>query len=313
MAVSPQSQQPQQPKLPPVGPAWAGTLMGTSIASTLSLIHGWTWLAYGFLVIATVVLAVLSIGWLRHRNPGFHQEFMGPWGMVAMGVLALGAAWTGVTGMWIFQLIAYAIALPLGLITCLWQLRKFSGAPTFLWGLGLVAPMVAATSGGQLSAAGVLPRAFWVISVGCFALSFLTAVPTFARVYLALIRRTTSIPASMAGSTWIPLGIAGQSTAAAQVLFFGDKAAVIYGTTFFVVAIPMFIYAAYRYWGAAFTWANYSPAWWGATFPIGTMSLGCHYLSLATGLGWWDALSKIFLALVIIHLSLNAVRALKTA
>lgn len=302
--------------LPPAGPAWAGSLMGTSIAATLTRTHGLPVISDVFLLAATGILAVLVVGWLRHRNPRFTQEFMGPWGMVSMGLLALGGAWAGATGNWSFQIAVFILATPLAVVACLWQLRRFAGAPTFLWGLGLVSPMVSATSGGQIHQAGILPddwsTVVWVIAVACFVLSLVTGVPLFALLYRATARGRTRIPAGLADTTWIPLGIVGQSTAAAQLLTLGgawDRVGVIYGCVMFALGVPMVIFAAARFWPAVARWADYTPGWWGSTFPTGTLSLGSHLLAESTGLALWDVVSRGFLALLLLHWTASAARA----
>ncbi|GAB3703729.1 TDT family transporter [Corynebacterium nasicanis] len=277
---------------PPAGPAWAGSLMGTSIAATLSLAHGLVWPGRALLVVATALLLTFLLGWLRHRNPGFGQKFMAPWGMVSMGIMALGTAWTTATGNVAPQLLAWLVGMPLGVVTCLWQMRRFTGAPTFLWGLGPVAPMVAATSGGQL--ASLLPEPWGppveAVALGCFLLSLLTGVPVFIRVFAARPR----LPAAFAGTAWIPLGIIGQATAAAHLLIDAPLART-FGLTAFAVGIPLLLFAAGHFWGRAVRrWADYVPAWWGSTFPAGTLSLG------AAALGW-PQLSAAFLGLLLVH------------
>ena len=196
------------------------------------------------------------------------------------------------------------------------QLRRFSGAPTFLWGLGLVSPMVSATSGGQIHLAGVLPAGWssvvWVISVACFLLSLATGIPLFIRVYRAGWQGKLRIPAGLAGTTWIPLGIVGQSTAAAQLLSLGqnwDRVGIAHGYLMFALGAPMVIFAAARFWPSVVRWEPYTPGWWGSTFPTGTLSLGSHLLAEATGQGAWDIVSLGFLALLAVHWSVSAVRA----
>lgn len=285
--------------LPPAGPAWAGSLMGTSIAATLSLRHGLVWPGLALLAVATGLLLTFTVGWLRHRNPSFDQPFMGPWGMVSMGLMSLGSAWTAATGHLGPQLLTWVVGMPLAVVVCLWQLRRFSGAPTFLWGLAVVSPMVAATSGGQLALALPDPWAQPVraLALGGFVLSLVTGLPLFARVYAA----RPHIPASFAGTTWIPLGIVGQSTAAAHVLLDAHLAHP-YGLFMFALGVPLLLVAVRRFWGGAVRhWADYTPAWWGSTFPAGTLSLGAAYLG-------WEALSAGFLGLLLIHWGLCVAR-----
>ncbi|MDO5511880.1 hypothetical protein [Corynebacterium sp.] len=277
---------------PPAGPAWAGSLMGTSIAATLSITHGLPWMGMLLLAVATALLVTFTVGWIRHRNPGFHQQFMGPWGMVSMGVMALGSAWSTATDLVAPQLLTWLIGMPLAVVVCLRQLRRFEGELSFPWGLAVVSPMVAATSGGQLA---LLLDAPWAplihaIALGCFGLSLVTGLPLFARIYAARPR----IPAAFAGTAWIPLGIIGQSTAAVHVLVDAPLAHT-YGLVMAALGVPMIAYAVWHFWGRAIrTWAEYSPGWWGSTFPAGTLSLGALYLG-------WDQVSAAFLGLLLVH------------
>lgn len=292
----------QTSQLPPAGPAWAGSLMGTSIAATLSHLHGFDWLSRALLAAATILFVVFTVSWVRRRNPQFAQEYMGPWGMTSMGILALGSAWTGCTGHWGAQILSWVVATPLAVAVCLWQLRKFHGAPSFPWGLALVSPMVAATSGGQI--AQVVDASwsgfFHGVGVACFLLSLVTGVPVFVRVYADVVRGRLHLPATFAGTAWIPLGIVGQSTAAAQLLF-PHGVAHAYGLVMFTLGVPALAYAAYRFWPAALRWAEYSPGWWGSTFPAGTLSLGSWLMG-------WHTLSAVFLGLLLVHWAACAVR-----
>lgn len=273
--------------------------MGTSIAATLTLMHGLVWPGLALLLLATGLLVAFTFGWLRHRNPSFTQEFMGPWGMVSMGVMALGSAWTTATDLLTPQLITWLIGMPLAVVVCLRQLRRFHGAPSFLWGLAVVSPMVAATSGGQLALVLDSPWAqvIHIVALGCFVLSLVTGVPLFIRVYVARPR----IPAAFAGTAWIPLGIVGQSTVAAHVVFASPRADT-YGIVMLTLGMPMIAYAAWHFWGRAVRrWAEYTPGWWGSTFPTGTLSLGAAYMG-------WEQVSAGFLGLLLVHWALCVAR-----
>lgn len=292
------------PKLPPIGPAWAGILMGLSIAASLSHAHGVPVLPGALFVAATVVLVAIALGWARYRNPDFSQGGLGAWGMVAMGVLAHGSAGASVTGLEVWQAACWIAATPLGLWACLRQLRGFFGPPAFTWGLALVAPMVSATSGAQLWERGYYGDWMWWTALGCFGLSLLVGVPTFAKVYLS---RPAVAPA-MAGTYWIPLGIVGQSTAAAQILLPASPAAV-YGAAVLGLGVPLAVYAMVQYYPSVAGFADYAPGWWGATFPVGTLSLGALLLADTTGNGDLVTLSAALLLLLYAHLLLAAVRA----
>lgn len=291
--------------LAPPGPAWAGSLMGTSIFAILCHVHAVAYLPGLLLAIAVGALVFIVFGWLWFRNPKWHSHLMPPWGMFAMGLLAIGSAATAVTGQLGWQVASWWIATPLAIVVCGLQLRGFPGAPTFQWGLALVAPMVAATSGGQLShevAGGVGGWHMWYDYAGlfCFVLTLVTALPIFTRCYLEAVRGRLVIPRTLAGTAWIPLGVVGQSTAAAQVLFPG-RIAVIYGFFMLLAGIVPAIYAFFHFLRAVVSWAGYSPGWWGSTFPVGTLSLGSHLLALSTGFGWLNIISMVLLGLLAVH------------
>lgn len=280
--------------LPKFGPAWAGALMGTSIASSLTGLHGFHVAQLVFALIAAGLLIVFTVG-VRNEPPR-HQN-MAAWGMYTMGLLACGSAWTALTGNDVFQLISWWIGAPLAIIVCLWQLwglwkqSHHYTEPAFPWGLALVSPMVAATSAGQLAAhhgefyhyAGEL----------CFFLTFFTAIPLFLCCYWSRTRPR----GAAAGTAWIPLGVIGQSTAASTLLFDAH----LYGLIMFTLGVPCVLYAMYCFYEAVLHWAPYGPGWWGSTFPVGTLCLGA----------WdegWHTLSLALLVLLLLHWGVCAVR-----
>lgn len=298
--------------------------MGISIAATLSHVHGTrlgsaplTYLSYAFLAAATCVFFVLTVGFLRHRNPAFAQPFMAPWGMAVMGTLALGSAWTTATGSVWPQAVSWLLATPVGFVVGVWQLRRFIGEPQFLWGLALVTPMVSATSGAQLAGSAQIPEwlhtPIWAVALACFAFSFVTAVPLFAYLYFQLRRRRLHIPPQLAGTNWIPLGVVGQSTAAAIILTNDSRFSAVgigYGVAMLAVGIAPAVYAAYKYWSATLHWPTYTPGWWGATFPVGTLCLGTHTLGTSTATAWLDVVSVAFLVVLALHIAIATAGAL---
>ena len=151
------------------------------------------------------------------------------------------------------------------------QWRKFVGSPNFQWGLALVVPMVAATNAAQLGFIG--------LGRFSFILVWIIGVPVFVYVYFALMRRRTTIPVLLGHTAWIPVGVVGQSTAAAQLLFpqgFG----LAYATVMLPLGAAACVFALYHEFRTVRAWAPYNPAWWGATFPVGTMSLGTHFVAV---------------------------------
>ncbi|WP_051890915.1 TDT family transporter [Corynebacterium jeikeium] len=309
-----------KPDLPPLGPGWAGAVMGLGITASLMDIHLSSTLehlpAELMLGVATLLALALTVGFLRHRNPGFHSSAMPAWGMASMGILALGSAYSLIFGAWPVHAFCWAVGTVLGAITCVKFIRYLfvsRPAPAFTWGLPLVAPMVAATASAQLAPhAGAWGSAVHGIGVACFALAWVTAVPTFAFVYA---RTFPTIPTQFATTAWIPLGLVGQSTVAAQLLA-GEQwhfRAMVYGIVMLSVGIPLACYAICQHWGTALGGAPmpYNPTWWASTFPVGTCCLGTHTLAekstnselLAWDLGWMDTISAALLVLLLLHVA----------
>ena len=302
--------------LPPLGPGWAGAVMGLGISSTLIDVHVTPLLgsapSKAMLGAATILAISLVFGFLKHHNPGFRAADMPAWGMVSMGILSLGSAYSLIYDSWSVHTLCWAIGTVLGAVTCIRFLMFLicdrPSAPAFTWGLPLVAPMVAATSSAQLAPhAGEWGSIVHSIGVISFALAWLTGVPTFAFVYLRTIPK---VPTSFAATAWIPLGLVGQSTAGAQLLA-GEQwhfRAMVYGVAMLGLGIPLAIYAISKHWGAALgsTPMSYNPTWWASTFPVGTSCLGSHTLStqpaaLTLGMGWMDTISAALLVLLLVH------------
>lgn len=282
----------QAPALPGPGAAWGGSVMGLSITGTLLGIHVDTVAGAAVTVLAAVMLTVLLAGAVR--TPAFND--LPAWSMMTMGILSLGSAadttlgWAGVHVVsWVAGSVASGVVM---LAQCLRFLRGEVPA-TFPGVLPLVTPMVAATNAAQLGQP--FPGAL------CFAASLLTAVPAFARVYLCAGRHP---PAETAATTWIPLGVVGQSSAAALLLTDGATVGVAYAVTVLCLGIPAAGWAAANHWGALTQRPTPNPAWWAATFPVGTCSLGTHTLAATTGVAWVDTVSAGLLVLLCIHVAL---------
>lgn len=271
---------------------------------------------------ATLLALALAVGFIKYRNPGFYASDMPAWGMVSMGILALGSAYSLIVNAWPIHAFCWAVGTVLGVITCVRFLHflifNHHPAPAFTWGLPLVAPMVAATSSAQLAPhAGDWGSTVHGIGVTCFVLAWAAAVPVFAFVYL---RTFPKIPTSFATTAWIPLGLVGQSTAAAQLLA-GEQwhfRTMIYGIAMLSVGIPLAVYALIKHWGAALggTPMSYNPTWWASTFPVGTCCLGTHILStqpaaLAWGMSWLNGISAALLVLLLVHVAWAAFGVIK--
>ena len=314
------TRRPTRTALPPVGPAWYGAVMGTAILATLTqtLVPG-LWAARALLVLGWLLLVGLTAGFaaraIRHPGTlaaGIRVGALPLWGMVSMGALAVGSATALVLPSWVPGLAGVAVGLDgvlwvlgtvLGLATAIGfaglLLRSQAGAPTTVWGLAVVPPMVSATVGAGLVPhlpTPVLQVGLLLITAVCFVLSLTLGVVIFAVAYHHHWR-VAGLAVAASTSAWIPLGVVGQSTAAAQVMAgsagpllpTGVAAALQdlandYGVLMLGLGVPL---AA---WAVAMTVRGFrrrmpfAPGWWSLTFPIGTLALGAHLLGIGSGL-----------------------------
>jgi tellurite resistance protein TehA-like permease len=177
--------------------------------------------------------------------------------------------------------------------------RSHAGAPTTVWGLAVVPPMVSATVG-----AGLVPHlsnqalqlSLLLVTAACFVLSLTLGAVIFTVAYHHHWR-VAGLAVAASTTAWIPLGVVGQSTAAVQAmagsagpLLPATVAAALqevandYGVLMLGLGVPL---AA---WAVAMTVRGFRrrmpfvPGWWSLTFPIGTLALGAHLLGVGTGL-----------------------------
>ncbi|WP_204211908.1 TDT family transporter [Corynebacterium urinipleomorphum] len=291
--------------LPPPGPAWGGSLMGTSIVSRLLVEENMMLGSAIFAAIACVILIALVVGFIRYRHPAWERTSMAEWSMFFIGVLALGAALSGLTGETAYRLIGFWIGAPVTVVTWAIQLTRFDGTPRFTWGLPLVGPMISASVAGWL--ARDYGEFYHVLGTIFFAMSILTAVPVFIRVYWAAWHRQVDLKGANSATAWVPLGVVGQSTTAMQILYPGPVS-IYYGLIALGIAIPLAIFAMFTFYPNVARWVDYSPAWWACTFPPGTVSMGGHQLALVNGSELLDAIALSIPVLLIIHWSLCSAR-----
>lgn len=309
---------------PAAGPAWFGSVMGSGILSTLLHLHsdripGATAASEVLLVVAWALMTGLTLAFAARcvREPGellssITDAARAPmWGMVSMGVLSVGsatatvvpAAAPGLTGAaWGADAVLWTAGTVLGLVTAFGFTAKLArgsaGSPSFVWGLPVVPPMVSATTGAALAGRLASPGAclaLLLVCVGCFFVALTLGVVLFAVAYHHTLRRDP-LPLAAAASTWIPLGIVGQSTAAAQSLVGPSArlvtaevagsvahAAHVYGAVVLVAGTPLFAWAAWSTVRGLVLRMPFAPGWWAMTFPVGTCALGAHLLGAGTG------------------------------
>ncbi|CAB1005998.1 C4-dicarboxylate ABC transporter [Corynebacterium diphtheriae] len=316
------SSQPQHLPLPGPGPVWFPSVMGTGILANLLQIHaerlpGAHDLALAILIVAWALLLFLSVGFIVRvmRDPQVFTASVRAmaalpfWSTVSMGYLSVGSAstvvipsylpqwhdsiWVVNTWMWVFGTV---VGVSTALVFAFRIIGVDRGDPTTVWGLAVVGPMVSSTTGANLAAHVPHGVVLWlqVASAACFFLSFYVGAVIFSCVYHHFWRVAT-IPVAASASAWIPLGMVGQSAAAAQAMAlqaehvlvqgFGQSVHQIahtYGWIMVVVGIPMVA------WACAVTLRGFrkrmpfSPGWWALTFPIGTLALGATLLGAGT-------------------------------
>lgn len=292
--------------LPPVGPAWFPVVMGTAILALLLQLHaggtpiGHLSAAIG-LILAWVLLACLGIGFARHcrrtsgalRGTLHTPASVAMWGTVAMAILATGSATlaVGEHAAWAVRVdaVLWSVGTLAGLATtAVFGWSVFRGAferPTMVWGLAVVAPMVSATGGATLATALPAPwrSLVWWICAMCFLVALLLAGAVFAAAYHHHLR-IAPLPLELSATSWIPLGVIGQSMAAATALGSGTPAesiAHVYGFAMLLLAVPVVGYAFATTLRGFARRMPFATNWWSLTFPIGTLSLGCHLLGAA--------------------------------
>ena len=275
--------------------------MGTSIVSRLLVEEGLNYPAAFFAALSCVVFAILTVGFAVYRKPSFGRTTMAEWSMYFIGILALGAALSGLTDNGLFRLIGFWIGGPVTVITWAIQLTRFAGKPRFTWGLPLVGPMISSSVAGFL--ARDYGEFYHLLGTVFFFMSILTAVPVFARVYWAAWQGKVDLSGANSATAWVPLGVVGQSTTAMQILYPG-KVSVLYGDVALIIAIPLAIYAMTCFYPNVARWTAYTPAWWSCTFPPGTVSMGGHQMALVNGSEWLDAIALSIPVLLIVHWSL---------
>lgn len=313
--------------VPPAGPAWFGAVMGTAILSTLtqtmhaSIPFGHE-LSLLMLVLSWVFLLSLTVLFIARiiKSPAVLADSISNsasaamWGMVSMGILSVGAAtatvipatWPALSHIvWTMDAAMWSLGTLIGIITALGfgahLIGRNIGSPTTVWGLAVVGPMVSATTGASLvphipSTEGRL----WMLVAlaACFFLSLFLGAMIFAVAYNHHWR-ISAVPLAATASVWIPLGVVGQSTAAAQAM--GRQAmqlatpevglavqhlANFYGYCMLTLGVPLIAWAAKMTVRGFANRMPFAPGWWALTFPIGTLSLGAHLLGELSGVGF---------------------------
>ncbi|WP_082553129.1 TDT family transporter [Phycicoccus sp. Root101] len=316
-----------RPVLPPAGPVWFSSVMGTGILATLLARDASQvpvlLVPASLLTLVGVLLLIgltASFGGRAARDPAVltntlrDPAVVPTWGTVSMGILSIGSALltvlpqlgahaaSGVPARWVVVTDAgcWVVGTGLGVVTAFGfatvLLRRNLRDPVPAWGLPLVPPMVSATTGAALipQVGPHVRMALLVAVVACFFLALFLGTLVFATAYHHHFRRA-ALPIAASASAWIPLGMVGQSMAAAQViasrssplltLSAADAArrlADAYGYVMLAVALPVVAHAVTMTVRGFRARMPFSPGWWALTFPIGTLALGTRLLGSST-------------------------------
>ncbi|MDO5060940.1 MAG: TDT family transporter [Actinomycetaceae bacterium] len=328
----------KQTTLPPAGPVWFPSVMGTGILTTLLIQHahrlpGATYLALVTLAIAWTLLIYLSGSFVRrgiHNPKHFKEAFTAPtvipfWGTVSMGYLSVGSAtatalphhWPNLAALaWQIDAVLWLIGALIGILSAFYfgarMVGTSLGTPNFVWGLAVVGPMVAATSGANLAThlPAHLGTPTLIFAMTGFMVSFTLGWAIFLQAYYQHLAGKP-LPLIASASSWIPLGLVGQSTAAVQAFATNSRQygagtlidtlqsfANWYGFAMFIVGTPLTIWATVVTVRGFIRRMPFTPGWWATTFPIGTLALGATALGQAVHsnlLIWVGALNTLIL------------------
>ncbi|RKQ33701.1 C4-dicarboxylate ABC transporter [Kocuria tytonis] len=334
--------------VPLPGPQWYGSLMGTGIAATLTQtlsgdLPGARALAVVLLVTGWFVFVGLTAAFAARiaRRPAVLAQtirdlpVLATWGMVSMGVLALGSAtatvvpahWPSLaSSAWAVDGVLWSVGTVLGILTALgFAVRLIGrdvGAPTTTWGLPIVPPMVSATTGAALVphlATRPAQLLLVIVAVACFFLALVLGMVVFAVAYHHHWR-VAPLPLAASTSAWIPLGVVGQSTAAAQALAVQAQHFVLpedagtltwlanlYGTVMLTLGVPLIAWATVMTLRGFRNGMPFSPGWWALTFPVGTVCLGLHGMAGGTGVRAFGIASDVVCLVLLFNWALCAV------
>ncbi|NLE80302.1 MAG: TDT family transporter [Rhodococcus sp.] len=300
-------------------PNWFAAVMGTGIISVVAAalpgdVTGARAISIAFAVLSALLLialtTALTITWIRDRERAVadaRSPQMFPfYGAVSMALLTVGAAVhhlapTSVT------VVLWSVGTALGLVTYVVMMVRLRGGyptePTLAWLLPIVPPMVSATGAAALIEhlpAGATRVAVLAAGYGFFVLALMGAFPPMVLVARHFLR--TGLPEVAATPTlWIPLGVVGQSVAAANLLGGASGSAVLrgfgvaYGCTVGAVGTVALVATVAVTVRAFADGLVFNPGWWSFTFPLGACALGANSLGVST-----DATALRYVALGIL-------------
>jgi len=333
-------------------------LRGTAAGAALDALALVAWVAAALLLL--VLLVASALHWARHpttaREYARHPVMANFYGAPAMGLLTVGAgahlvgervvgpvaALAVFAGLWV-------LGTALGLVTAvLVPFRAVVAAGTAAvpvpggtaptatpapgalpaWMMPVVPPMVSASTGALLVPevpAGQLRLAFLLLLAALFGLSLVAGLMTATLVHGRLLT-SGPLPVQAAPTTWITLGVVGQSMTAALLLATATAGVagaqvgqvvrvlgVVYAAAMGGFGALLLLLAAALTAHAARRGLRFSLTWWSFTFPVGTCVTGASALGAATGSLAVDALAVALFGLLLLAWAVVATRTARGA
>lgn len=324
-------------------PNWFTAVMGTGILAVAParLPDASPWLRNAGdalwridIVIFLLCCLLYAARWLFYFNEakrifrhGVMSMFLGaiPMGLATLinGLLVYGpASWGAETVPWAIALWRLDCGLAL-LVACAVPFLMFTRQThqledmTAVWLLPLVAPEVAAATGGLLLAAlppGPEARSILTICYSLWGMSMLPALGVLVILFLRMVLHR--IPGrDMAVSSWLAIGPVG--TGALALLQLGAQTPrLLAGTALDSVgplAHGLGVVGAFVLWGYGCWWLTiamlttlrylrdglpFNMGWWAFTFPVGVFALATLALARETGLGWMGEAGRLLVMML---------------
>lgn len=322
-----------------LGPNWYAPVMGTAIVGTagagLPGADGIPGLRTACTAVWALSLALLftllcarALHWTHHHDQAC-AHLLDPatapfYGCLAMaltavggGTLLVGRDWIGLPAALALDAVLFTAGTVVGLVAAVavpYLLVVRGGAPSPVWLLPVVAPMVSAAL-GPLFLPHLPPgqgrQALLYACLAMFGLSLLATLVMLPLVFARLVSTTAPLPLVLTPTLFLALGPLGQSTTAAGN--FADLApgvvpvphgiaaavAVLYGVPVMGFALLWLAFAGALVLRARRRGMGFAMTWWAFTFPVGTCVTGAASLGRHTGLVAFNVLAVALYVLLV--------------
>ena len=321
-----------------LGPNWYAPVMGTAIVGTagaglpgadgvpgLRTVCTAVWALSLALLLA--LLCARALHWVHHRDQA-RAHLADPatapfYGCLAMaltavggGTLVVGRDWIGVPAAVTLDAALFTAGTVVGLVAAVavpYLLVVRGAAPSPVWLLPVVAPMVSAALGPLLVPHLPPGQAQRALLFGCLAMFGMSLLATLVMLPVVLARPLASgaLPLALTPTLFLVLGPLGQSTTA--VGNFADLApgvvpvphataaaiAVLYGVPVMGFALLWLALAGALVVRARRRGMGFAMTWWAFTFPVGTCVTGAESLGRHTGLAAFGVLAVALYVLLV--------------